>query len=329
MIGRRAAIGVVVGSAFAAGTVLAQRVERPARIGFLALNSAGNPHQIAAFRQGLRELGWREGENAAIDVRDAGGLPDRLGPLARELALSGADVIVAGPTLSTLAAMAAVQTTPIVFPVAADPIGSGLVASLARPGGNVTGLSLLAANLVGKCLELLTELAPGTTRVAAMWQPGGHSRGTDAEMVRQTEAAAQSLGLGLQLTEVRGPGDIEGAFAAMQAAGSAGLLVLPYAMLFQQRTRLVGLAAARGLPAVYPWREFVDEGGLASYGANTADLYRRAAGYVDRILKGAHPSELPVEQPTKFEALINLRTARSLGLSIPALALARADEVIE
>ena len=206
---------------------------------------------------------------------------------------------------------------------------SGLVTSLARPGGNVTGLSSLAPELVGKRLELLKQAVPGVSRVAVLWQPGALGERTEKDMLKEAEVAARALGVRLQFVEARGPADFDRAFSDMTRARAGALTVLPSNMFISERRRLVDLAAKNRLPAVYPLREFVDAGGLMSYGANLADLFRRAATYVDKILKGAKPGDLPVEQPTKFELVINLKTAKALGLTIPQSVLARADEVIQ
>jgi ABC-type uncharacterized transport system substrate-binding protein len=234
---------------------------------------------------------------------------------------------VTSTTEGVLAAKQATRPLPIVCAAAGDPVGSGLVTSLARPGGNVTGLSGLS--LVGKRLELLTQAVPGVSRVAVLWQPGGQGERTDKDMVKEADVAARALGVRLQVVEARGPDDFDKAFSDMTRARADALMVLGGTMFISERRRLVDLAAKNRLPAVYLWREFVDAGGLMSYGANTADLYRRAATYVDKILKGAKPADLPVEQPTKFELVINLRTAKALGLTIPPSLLQRADQVIE
>jgi putative ABC transport system substrate-binding protein len=312
-----------------AGSGNAQTGRPVARVGFLATNSAGNPHQIAAFRSGMLESQWFEGRHYAILLRDAVGEADRLGSLAKDLIREQPDVIVAGPTLATLAAMQATRTIPIVFPVAADPVGSGLVASLARPGGNVSGLSLLASELVGKCIEFIRMSVPGLKRMAILTQPGGHSRKVDEDMLAQAAEAAQALNIEIKLFAVRRPEDIDSAFAGMQEGSIEALLVLPYALFFQQRRLIVQRARELRLPAVYPWREFADSGGLMSFGANTADLYRRASSYVLRILQGENPAELPVEQPTRFELVLNSRTASALGVSFPETIRILADEVIE
>jgi putative tryptophan/tyrosine transport system substrate-binding protein len=305
----------------------AQQAAKIARIGFLTLNMALNPQLREAFLRGLRDLGYVEGSNVVIEYRDAEGKPERLPALAAELVALKVDVIVAPPTLAALAAKQATRTLPIVFAVA-DPVGSGLVTSLARPGGNVTGLSQLAPELVGKCLEQLTQAVPGVSRVAALWQPGAFGGRTEKDMLKEAEVAARALGVRLQFVEARGPADIDRAFSDMTRARAGALTVLPSGMFNNERRRLVDLATKNRLPAVYSWREFVDAGGLMSYGVDLADLWRRAATYVDKILKGAKPADLPVEQPTKFELVINLKTAKALGLTIPPSLLQRADEVI-
>ncbi|TMK76167.1 MAG: ABC transporter substrate-binding protein [Actinobacteria bacterium] len=327
---RRTFMAMLTGGIVAAPlTAEAQQAAKVARIGYLSGNLASGPHLPEAFRQGLRELGYVEGRNVVIEYRDAEGKFERLPALAAELVALKVDVILAGGILSGRAAKRATRTIPIVF-VAADPVGSGLVTSLARPGGNVTGLSFLAPELVGKCLEQLKQAVPGVNRVAALWQPGasGGER-TEKDILRGAEVAARALGMRPQFVEARGPADIDRAFSDMTRARAGALTVLTSVMFFSERRRLVDLAAKNRLPAVYPYREFADAGGLMSYGPNVGDLSRRAATYVDKILKGAKPADLPVEQPTKFELVINLKAAKALGLTIPQSVLGRADEVIQ
>jgi putative ABC transport system substrate-binding protein len=216
-----------------------------------------------------------------------------------------------------------------VFAVGGDPVGRGIVTSLARPGGNVTGLAMLAPELVVKRLELVTQAVPGVSRVAVLWHPGALGERTGKDMLKEAEVAARALGVRLQVVEVRGPADFDRAFSETTRARAGALTVLPSPMFTSERRRLVDLAAKNRLPAVYIWREFVDAGGLMSYGPNLGDLYRRAATYVDKILKGAKPGDLPVEQPTKFDLVINLKTAKALGLTIPQSILVRADEIIQ
>jgi putative ABC transport system substrate-binding protein len=328
---RRVFIGTVAGGLVAAPLAAeAQQAAKVARLGYLGNSPAANPHLREAFLQELRELGYVEGRNLVIETRFAEGKLERFPALAAELVALKVDVIFAGGgTLSALAAKQATRTLPIVFAAVVDPIASGVVTSLARPGGNVTGLSNLAPELVGKGLELLTQAVPGLTRVAVLWHPGGLGERTEKDMLKAAEVAARALGVRLQVVEARGPADIDRAFSQMTRARAGALTVLGSTMFNNERRRLADLAAKNRLPAVYPLREFVDAGGLMAYGANFADLFRRAATYVDKILKGAKPADLPVEQPTKFELVINLKTAKALGLTIPQSVLGRADEVIQ
>ena len=307
----------------------AQPAAKVPRIGYLALNPAANPHLHEAFRQGLRDLGYVEGRNVVIEYRDAEGKPERLPALAAELVALKVDVLVAQPTVAALAAKQATRTLPIVFPVAADPVASGLVTSLARPGGNITGLTILAPEMVAKGLELLKQAVPGVSRVAVLWHPGAFPERMAKDMRKEAEVAARALGVRLQFLETRGPDDFDRAFSEMTRARADALTVLGGSMFVSERRRLVDLAAKNRLPAVYTSRESVDAGGLMAYGPSIPDLFRRAATYVDKILKGAKPADLPVEQPTKFELVINLKTAKALGLTIPPSLLARADQVIE
>ena len=303
----------------------AQQAEKIARIGWLG-DIPGRPE---AFRQGLRDLGYVEGRNVAIEYRSTEGKLERFPALAAELVALKVDVIVAGSTPAILAAKQATKTIPIIFIGTADPVGSGLVTSLARPGGNVTGSSNLAAELVGKRLEQLTQAVPGVTRVAVLWHPGNLGDRTEKDMLNAAEIAARALGVRLQFVEARGPADFDRAFSDMTTARAGALTVLPSRMFTGERRRLVDLAAKNRLPAVFPFRDFADAGGLMSYGPNLADLSRRAATYVDKILKGAKPGDLPVEQPAKFELVINLKTAKALGLTIPPSLLGRANEIIQ
>jgi putative tryptophan/tyrosine transport system substrate-binding protein len=327
---RREFIGTLAGGLLVAPRASeAQQAAKAPRIGYLAGSLAASPHLREAFLQGLRDLGYVEGRNVVIEYRDAEGKPERLPALAAELVALKVDVIVVADTPSALAAKQATKTIPIVFTSAGDPVGSGLVTSLARPGGNVTGLSLLGPELVGKRLEQLKQAVPGVSRVAVLSQPGAFGKRTEKDMLKGAEVAARALGVQLELVEARGPADFDRAFSNMTRERADALTVLPGAMFINERRRLVELAAKNRLPAVYPVREFVDTGGLMSYGSDAADLYRRAATYVDKILKGAKPADLPVEQPTKFELVINMKTAKALGLTIPPSLVGRADQVIE
>jgi putative ABC transport system substrate-binding protein len=328
---RRAAILALLALGAAPPVVKAQQQAiKVARIGFLSPSLASSPDRRDAFLQGLRDLGYVEGRNVVIEYGDAEGKVERAPALAAELVARKVDVIfVAGGTRVTLAAVQATKTTPIVFTGVGDPVESGLVTNLARPGGNVTGLSSLGPELVSKRLELVKQAVPGVDRVAVLWLPGALGERTDKDMLAGADAAARALGVRLEFVEARGADEFDRAFSQLSTARAGALTVLPSNRFLREHRRLVELAAKHRLPAVYPSREFVDAGGLMSYGANSADLSRRAATYVDKILKGARPGDLPVEQPTKFELVINLKTAKALGLTIPQSLLAHADEVIQ
>ncbi len=305
----------------------AQQPAKVARIGFLGVTGPSTAaHLLEAFREGLRELGWVEGKNIAIEYRSAEGRPERLPTLAAELVRLKVDVIVASNPQATKAAQQATGTIPIVMGAVGDPVAVGFVPGLARPGGNITGPSMMMPELVGKQLELLKEVVPRVSRVAVLWNP---AHPTGAPQLREAEGAARALRVRLQPLDARGPSEIDSAFAAMIRGRAGGLLVLVDSMLFSHRTRVADLAAKSRLPAMYGFRDFVDAGGLMSYSANLADMYRRAAAYVDKILKGAKPADLPVEQPTRFELVINLKTAKVLALTIPQSVLIRADQVIQ
>ncbi len=305
----------------------AQPAGRVARIGRLSpLSAEADAPNLAAFRHGLRDLGWVEGRDFAIEARFADGKPDRLPQLAAELVRQPVDIILVGSTPGALAAKRATSTIPIVMVTTGDPIGGGLVASLARPGGNLTGVTALGQALAAKRLELLKEVVPGVTHVTVLANPASPNT---RPFLAERERVARALGVQLHVREASDPAEIEKAIAAMTAERAGALMVLPDAMFITHRRRIVELAARSRLPAVYPEREFVGAGGLMFYGASLVDMYGRAAGYADRILKGAKPADLPVEQPTKLELVINLKTAKALGLTIPSSVLARADEVIQ
>jgi len=305
----------------------AQPAGKVARIGFLSLSSGPTPSMDLA--PGLRELGWIEGQNIIIEYRWAAGRKDQLPAMAAELVRLKVDVIVTSTTLAALAAKQATATIPIVVTFIADPVGSGLVASLARPGRNITGVSTLARGLVTKRLELLKAVAPGSDRIGVLWQPDVLGERTMRDLVEETKVAGRTLGLQLQFAEARRADDLEQAFSTVSKARVSGLLVFPSPMFFEARASVVAHAAKSRLPAVYAWRAAVDVGGLMSYAANFQDMYRRAAVYVDKILKGANPGDLPIEEPTKLELVINIKTAKALGLTIPPSLLLRADQVIE
>jgi putative ABC transport system substrate-binding protein len=329
VIDRRMFLVATAGSLLAAPLAAeAQQAAKIARIGLLGNDPVGGAHLLEAFRQGLRDLGYVEGRNVVIEYRWAEGKFERLPALTAELVELKVDVILATTVLTAVVAKQAIKTIPIVFFAAADPIRSGLVTSLARPGGNVTGLSVLSPELIGKRLELLKQAVPGIRRVAVLWEPDGGGERTDKDMLKRAEVAGQALGVRPQYVEARGAADFDSAFSDMTRAHADALTVLPSPMFFNER-RGVDLAAKHRLPAGYPWREGADAGGLISYGPSIADLYRRAATYVDKILKGAKPGDLPIEQPTKFELMINLKTAKALGLTIPQSLLRQADQVIE
>src|SRR6266567_6599300 len=307
----------------------AQQAGKVPRIGYLGLTSPSDrPPLLDAFRQRLRELGWVEGQNIVIDYRYAEGRVDRLPDLAAELVRLKVDLIVASAgTQAATAAKNATETIPIVMIYVRDPVGTGLIASLARPGGNVTGVSGSAGlELFAKQLELLKETVPKIRRVAILSNP---DNAYHQLAIREVNVAARSLGVQLQLLEARGPNEFDGAFAAMAKERVGALLVLSDAMLNSHRTWLADLAARSRLPAAFGVRDDVEAGGLMSYGPSILDSYRQAATYVDRILRGAKPAELPVERPTKFELVINLKTAKALGLTIPQSVLGRADQIIE
>jgi putative tryptophan/tyrosine transport system substrate-binding protein len=320
----------------AAGALLAaplganpQRTAKVARIGYLASNPTATLHLREAFLQGLRDLGYVEGRNIVIEYRDAEGQLDRLPALATELAALKVDVVVASGTLAALAAKQATRSLPIVFSPAADPVQSGLVTSLARPGGNITGVSLLYSELIGKSLEQLKLAIPGVSRVAVLRQPCAFGERAEKNMLKGAEVAGRELAMQLQFVEARGPADFERTFSDVTSARASALIVLSSNMLVSERIRLVDMVARNRLPTMYNVREYVDAGGLMAYGPNLADLRRRAATYVDKILKGAKPGDLPVEQPKKFDLIVNLKTAKVLGITIPQSVLVRADEVIQ
>jgi putative ABC transport system substrate-binding protein len=310
----------------------AQQPAKVARIGYLvtgSLESLETRMLLDAFRQGLRERGYVEGQNIVIEYRAADGKVERFPDLATELARLKVDLIVAQNTPAARAAQQATTTIPIVAAVMGDPVGDGLVASLARPGGNITGLTFLGPELVAKRLEVLKEALPRVSRVAVLWHPGAFGQRTTSDMLKATEAAAGTLGVQLQLVGVRGPDEFDRAFSTMIRERADALVVFPSPMLFNGRRRIVDLAAKHRLPSMSVAREFVELGGLIAYGASVNDLIRRSATLVDTILKGAKPADLPVEQPTKFELVINMKTAKALGVTIPQSLLARADQIIQ
>jgi putative ABC transport system substrate-binding protein len=319
---------ILVAAMLLAVAVLAE-AQPPAkipRIGYLSGSFAStSPDRREAFRQGLRELGYIEGKSILVEYRYADGKFDRLPALAAELVRLKVDIIVTAGPQATRPAKEVSSTIPIIMAQDPDPVGNGFVASLARPGGNITGLATFAPELSGKQLELLNETVPKLSRVAVF---GTSINPGNAQNLREGELAAKAFGVKLQYLDVLSPKDIETAFRAASNAHAEAVLMLPGSVLGLQRAQLADLAAKNRLPAIYPQPEFTEAGGLMYYGANTPDLFRRAATYVDKILKGAKPGDLPVEQPKKFEFVVNLKAAKQIGLTIPPNVLARADRVI-
>jgi putative ABC transport system substrate-binding protein len=328
-LGRRQFLTLLSGAATWPLAVRAQQGSTVRRIGFLLPGGARTTvvrAQLEAFRQALKEYGWIERQNISVEYRFAEGKEDALAEIAVELVRLQLNVIVTEGTAATRAAKTVTQTIPIVMATSADPVGNGLVASLYRPGGNVTGPSLQTAELAGKRLQLLTEIVPGLARVAVLSNPLNPSI---AAVVDQTKAAAQLLSIEMHVAEVLGPDQFESAFAAITRARAGALIVLPDPMLYGQHPRVVTFTTASHLPALFPEKEVVEAGGLIAYGPSIPASFRRAAAYVDKILRGAKPGDLPVEQPTTFDLVVNLQTARAIGVTIPMSVLVRADEVIE
>lgn len=311
----------------------AQQVESTRRIGILSPGGSEvtDPtfNTLNAFLRGLQEFGYKEGQNLTVEREYANGNSDRLRELAYEMIKRKPDLIVALSTTAARPAKQATSTIPIVAIGMADPVADELVASLARPGGNVTGTTFLGPELVARRLQLLQEVVPGLTRVAALWHPNAYSERTMAGVRNEIEIAARTLGLRLQLVAASRPDDFASAFAAIAGERAEALIVMPSPMLFGEYKRIASMAADSRLPAMGVAREFTEFGGLISYGANLPDLARQTATYADKILKGAKPAELPVEQPIKFELVINLKTAKELGLTINRAFLLVADDVIE
>lgn len=324
--------GIVVGLAVAVCATLplaaqAQDAAKIVRIGRLAvLSEETSAPQSEGFRRGMRDLGWTEGKNYTLESVYAQGKLDRLPALAAELVQRRVDLIVVGSSPGTLAVKNATRTIPVVMVTTGDPVADGLVQSLARPGGNVTGVTTLAQGLNAKRMQLLKESVSGMTRLAVLTNPGDSYA---AAFGKEREEVARALGLNVQVLEANGPSLFEQAFAAAAGERAQALSVLSGIVFATHRQTIVELAASRRLPAIYPERAFVEAGGLMYYGASLSDMYRHVAVHVDKILRGAKPADLPVEQPTKLELVINLKTARELGLKIPKSVLLRADELIE
>ena len=322
-----AVLGLALAILWSAPSAPAQPSGRVPHIGYIWFGPEGSDKatMLPGFRQGLRELGYQEGGNIVIEYRYADNSMERLHELVGETVAGRVDVILAVGVIVADAVKQANTTIPVVV-VTGDPVESGLVASLARPGGNITGFSFVVAEFGGKWVEFLHELAPRAARIAMLWNP---VNGASQVLVRGVREGAGSLGLTLLLDEVRRAEDLPTAFAAITEQAPDALIMDTDAVLFSRHREIIEFAAAHRLPTAYGLREFAEAGGLFSYGPNAFDIWRRVAGYVDKILKGAKPADLPIQQPTKFELIINLRTAKALGLTIPPLVLARADEVIE
>jgi putative ABC transport system substrate-binding protein len=329
---RRREFITLIGSASAAWP-LAVRAQQPAsagrRLGLLLGTSAEafkSGGMLGALTQGMKEYGWVDGQSITFEYRFVDGNTDTLPKLAAELVQLRMDVILTDGTSATQAAKNATRTVPIVMAAVNDPVASGFIASFKRPGGNITGLALLTSEIVGRRLQLLTEMVPDLARVAVLSNPLNPS---DALLLKQTRAAAQSLGIELQVVEAPTPDKLESAFAAITAARASALIVLQDAMFFGQHPRIIAMAAVSRLPTLFPEKQVVEAGGLMSYGPSIPSNFRRAALYVDKILRGANPADLPVELPTTFEFVINLKTAKALGLTVPDKLLSTADEIIE
>ena len=311
-------------------TIQAQPAAKVFRIGFIGYSDPISPENsnLQAFRRGLRELGLVEGKHVVIEARSAEGRAERIPGLVAELLGLKVDVLLAASTLVAVAAKDAATLTPIVFAGVADPVGSRLVASLSRPGSNVTGITVGVSGVgfTGKCLELLKEAVPGLSHIAVLVQPANPFNAQDVE---EAQAAARTLKLRLDVLGAGNPADLERAFAAIGASGAQGIFIMPGSFLTGNSAKIAQFAASRRLPGFHFSRRFTDSGGLMSYGASLEDSYKRAATHVDKILKGAKPADLPVEQPTQFEMVINLKTAKAMGLKIPPSVLLRADHIIE
>jgi len=326
---RRIFVGAVAGAFLTLPFAIdAQQHASLPRIGYVVLNDADSGrHLLAAFRQGLRERGWVDGQNIVIEERYADGVLDRLRALVAELIRLKVDVIVTTSSATTWAAKDATRSIPIVMTVSADALGEGLVTSLARPGGNITGMTyLVGPEIAGKQLQLLKDLVPNAMRVAVLTNPTNKSH---AALARELKVAAQSLGVQLHVVEAPSPDQLDNAFDAMTREHAGALLVLTDSIFVGQRRRIVDLAARAKLPAIYYQREYVDAGGLISYGASLWDMFHRSAADVDKILRGAKPADIPIEQPTKFDLVINLKAAKALGITISQSLLQRADEAIQ
>jgi putative ABC transport system substrate-binding protein len=328
VIGRRGFITLLGGAAAWPLAARAQQPGRVYRVGMLSGQPEADPEnasRLAAFRQALGKFGWSEGRNLLIDMRWGAGDPGRMRVLAKELSGLAPDIVVAESTPATAALWQEIPKIPIVFSQVANPVGAGFAASLARPGGNLTGFTNFEPSMGGKWLELLKEVAPRVGRAAAIYNPETHS----GQYWQSIEAAAPSLSVTFTRAPARDAAEIERAIEVLAGEPNGGLLVMPDSFTLTHRELIVALAERRRLPSIYAYRVFPGSGGLLSYGVDQVEIYRRVAAYVDRILRGASPGELPIEAPTKFELSVNLKTAKALGLEVPATLLARTDEVIE
>jgi putative tryptophan/tyrosine transport system substrate-binding protein len=328
---RRRELMLLLGGAMTAGRALGAQLKAMPVIGFLHSTSPGpNAPSLAAFRQGLSETGYVEGQNVAIEYRWAEFRYDRLPGMAADLVTRKVDIIVTnGGAPSALAAKSATSTIPIFFTAVGDPVAAGLVASLARPGGNITGFSIQTGELMPKRLELLSELVPQAKVIALLVNPNNPNSATTEAMIRDVEEAARVKGVQLTILKAGSESEIDAAFATLVQLQAGALLVFPDPFFLSRREQLVALASRHAIPAIYEWREFAEAGGLISYGPSLTAVNRQTGVYAGKILKGAKPADLPVEQPTRFELVINLKTATALGLTVPRSIFARADEVIE
>ena len=330
MVTRRTFIGTIAGGLLAAPLAAeAQRAGKVYRVGYIGptpVSTLISDPSFNSFRREMGQRGYVEGQDLVLELRSVEERPDRVSEVVDELVRLNPDVIVAVSAPVIQAARQVSRTIPIVMVGVGDPVAIGFAASLSRPGGNITGLSQLSPELSAKRLDLLKEVVPGVSRVAILWNPTNPS---NASQLRATKLVAQALGMQLQLLEVRGPQDFESGFQAARRGHAGALITLDDLLIYTRRTQIVALAAKSRLPAIYGWSKFAEAGGLMSYGPDFRDMYRQAAIFVDKILKGAKPGDLPIEQPAKLELVINLKTAKALGLTIPPSLLQRADQVIE
>ena len=329
---RRFVGGVALGCVVAPLAARAQRAAKVQRVGMLGVAPIESPEAtpfVESLRKGLRERGYMEGQNIIVEYRSWGGKVEQIPGIVSEFTRLKVDAIVVGPSMVARAVQQLAPTIPIVATYMGDPVEEGLAATLARPGGNVTVLTFLGSELALKRLELLGQMLPTVSRVAGLWHRDGFSERRMKELLSETEELARSMGVQLQLVESRNPNALDETFATVAREHPDALVMFPSATLYYAREHVVELAAKHRIPSMYFFREFVTIGGLASYGPSIADLARRSATYVDRILKGTKPGDLPIEQPTKFELVINLKTAKALGIAVPQSLLLRADEVIQ